>query len=137
MGRGRLAVGGAGLPGTYLLPKALSMFKLRYPKLEIYMNFGVSAHIEQLLQEDVIELGMFSRAPKGRRLAGERYATSDMVIAAPGRHRLAAKRTVSLKELSREPFVLREPESTGRTSAPSSRMRKTFSSCRRMSSVPM
>ncbi len=113
MGRGRLAVGGAGLPGTYLLPKALSMFKLRYPKLEIYMNFGVSAHIEQLLQEDVIEVGVFSREPKGRGLAGERYATSDMVIAAPGRHRLAAKRKVGLRELAREPFVLREPESTG------------------------
>jgi DNA-binding transcriptional LysR family regulator len=113
LGRGRLAVGGAGLPGTYLLPKALSVFKNLYPKLEIYMNFGVSAHIEQLLQEDVIELGMFSREPKSRGLVGERYATSRMVIAAPGRHPLAAKRAVRLRDLAREPFVLREPESTG------------------------
>src|SRR3954470_24288500 len=41
IGRGRLAVGGSGLPGTYLLPKALSIFKSWYPKLDIYMNFGV------------------------------------------------------------------------------------------------
>src|SRR5271157_3742142 len=34
-------------------------------------------------------------------------------------------------------FSVREPDSTPRTSAPSNRMRKTFSSCRRMSSVPM
>ena len=34
-------------------------------------------------------------------------------------------------------FNVREPEATPRTSAPSRRMRKTFSSCRRMSSVPM
>src|SRR5262245_60695198 len=27
LGRGRLAIGGAGLAGTYLLPKALSIFK--------------------------------------------------------------------------------------------------------------
>ncbi|MGH7834806.1 MAG: LysR family transcriptional regulator [Candidatus Binatia bacterium] len=113
LGRGRLAVGGAGLPGTYLLPKALGMFKIRYPKLEIYMNFGVSAHIEQLLHEDAIDLGMFSREPKGRRLVGECYATSRMVIAAAARHPLAGKRSVSLREVAREPFVLREPESTG------------------------
>lgn len=113
LGRGRLAVGGAGLLGTYLLPKALSMFKSRYPRLEIYMNYGVSSHIEQLLQEDVIELGMFSREPRVRGLVCEPYATSGMVIAAPAGHRLAAKRKVGLRELAREPFVLREPESAG------------------------
>lgn len=111
--RGRLAVGGSGLPGTYMLPKALSMFKSLYPKLEIYMNFGVSSHVEQLLQEDVVELAMFSREPKGRGLLCEAYGASKMVIAAPPEHPLAAKRTVSLKDLVREPFVLREPESAG------------------------
>src|ERR1022692_157589 len=34
-------------------------------------------------------------------------------------------------------FRVREPDSTPRTSAPSNRMRNTFNSCRRMSSVPM
>jgi DNA-binding transcriptional LysR family regulator len=56
---------------------------------------------------------MFSREPKGHRLVGERYATSAMVIAAAARHPLAGKRSVSLREVAREPFVLREPESTG------------------------
>ena len=34
-------------------------------------------------------------------------------------------------------FRVQEPELTPRTSAPSRRMRKTFSSCLRISSVPM
>lgn len=113
LGRGRLAVGGAGLPGTYMLPKALSMFKSLYPKLEIYMNFGVSSQIEQLLQEDVVEIGMFSRKPKVRGLKGERYASSEMVTAAPAWHPMARKPRVSLRELAREPLVLREPEAAG------------------------
>jgi LysR family transcriptional regulator, low CO2-responsive transcriptional regulator len=113
LGCGRLAVGGAGLPGTYLLPKALSNFKSIYPKLDIYMNYGVSTSIEQLLEEDAIELGMFSHEPRLRGLVSEPYAVSDMIVAAPPRHPLARKRRVSLEELAAEPFVLREPESAG------------------------
>src|SRR3954469_6320496 len=55
-GRGRLAIGGAGLPGMYLLPKALSIFKTCYPKLDIYMTYAVSMGIEHLLHEDAIDL---------------------------------------------------------------------------------
>ena len=113
LGRGRLAVAGAGLPGTYMLPKALSMFKLLYPKLEIYMKFGVSSHIEQLLQEDDVELAMFSRKPKVAGMKCEAYATSRMVVAAPPGHPLTRKQRVTLKEIVREPFILREPESAG------------------------
>ncbi|MGH7823570.1 MAG: LysR substrate-binding domain-containing protein [Candidatus Binatia bacterium] len=113
LGRGRLAVAGAGLPGTYMLPKALSMFKLLYPKLDIYMNFGVSSQIEQLLQDDVVELAMFSRKPRVAGMRYEPYATSGMVIAAPPGHPLTRKQRVTLKEIAREPLILREPESAG------------------------
>src|SRR5689334_3745658 len=113
LGSGRLAIGGAGLAGTYLLPKALSMFKAAHPKLDIYMNYGPATNIEQLLREDAIELGMFSRDPRIRGLAAEPYAVSEMIIAAPPRHPLARKRRVSLEEVAAEPFVMREPDSSG------------------------
>src|SRR5690349_15898041 len=113
LGRGRLAVAGAGLPGTYMLPKALSIFKALYPKLEIYMNFGTSSQVEQLLQDDSVELAMFSRKPKIAGLKYEPYATSTMVTAVPPAHPLARKRRITLSELAREPLILREPEAAG------------------------
>jgi LysR family transcriptional regulator, low CO2-responsive transcriptional regulator len=113
LGRGRLAIGGAGLAGTYLLPKALSIFKTIYPKLDIYMNYGPATSIEQLLQEDTIEIGMFSRDSRVHGLLAVSYAASEMIIAAPPRHPLARKRRVSLEELAAEPFVMREPDSSG------------------------
>lgn len=113
LGKGRLAVGGAGLPGTYLLPKALSRFKAHYPKLEIYMRYGVSDQIEQLLYEDAVEIGMFSRQPKLRGLVSEHYGSSDMVIAAAAGHRLTRRRSITLEEIAGEPFILREPQSSG------------------------
>ncbi len=104
---------GAGLPGTYMLPKALSMFKAQYPKLEIYMNFGASSQVEQLLQDDVVELAMFSRKPKIAGLKYEFYATSAMVTAVPPGHPLTRKGRVTPRELAREPLILREPEAAG------------------------
>jgi len=112
-GRGRLAIGGSGLPGMYVLPKALGIFKSRYPKLDVYMTYAVSTSIEQLLDEDAIELGMFSHKPRLRGLVSEAYAMSDMIIAAPARHPLTHRRKVSLKELAAEPFVMREQVSAG------------------------
>lgn len=112
-GRGRLATGGAGLPGMYVLPKALGMFKSRYPKVDINMTYSGSMGIEQLLYEDALEIAMFSHEPKLRGLVSEPYATSDVIIVAPPRHPLTRKRRVSLKDLAAEPFVLREPESAG------------------------
>ena len=113
LGRGRLAVAGAGLPGTYMLPKALSMFKSLYPNLEIHMNFGVSSQIEHLLRDDVVELAMFSRKPKIAGLKYELYATSRMVTAVSPGHPLTLKKRVALRELVQEPLILREPESAG------------------------
>jgi DNA-binding transcriptional LysR family regulator len=113
LGLGRLAVAGAGLPGTYVLPKALSMFKAIYPKLEIFMRFAGSLQVEQLLMDDVVELAMFSRTPTTPGLKYERYARSAMVTAAPPHHPLTRQGPVSLKELSRYPLVVREPEAAG------------------------
>jgi LysR family transcriptional regulator, low CO2-responsive transcriptional regulator len=113
LGRGKLAVAGAGLPGTYMLPKALSMFKTLHPKLEICMNFGTSSQLEQLLQDDVVELAMFSRKPKVARLKCEPYATSAMVTAVPPGHPLTRKDKVTLREIAREPLILREPDAAG------------------------
>jgi DNA-binding transcriptional LysR family regulator len=111
--RGRLAVAAAGLPGTYMFPKALSMFKTLHPSLEIYMNFGVSSQIEQLLQDDLVELAMFSRKPKIAGLKYEPFATSEMVAAVCAGHALTQKTHVTLRELVRHPLILREPESAG------------------------
>jgi DNA-binding transcriptional LysR family regulator len=77
------------------------------------MKFGVSSDIEPLLKDDVVELAMFSRKPKTAGLIYESFATSAMVAAAPAGHPLVKKKTVSLKELVREPLVLRERESAG------------------------
>jgi DNA-binding transcriptional LysR family regulator len=89
------------------------MFKGLYPNLEIYMNFGTSSQVEQLLQDDCVELAMFSRKPKIAGLKYEPYATSTMVTAVPPGHPFAQKRRVTLRELAREPLILREPEAAG------------------------
>jgi DNA-binding transcriptional LysR family regulator len=77
------------------------------------MRYGVSDQIEQLLYEDAVEIGMFSRQPKLRGLVSEHYGSSNMVIAAAAGHRLTRRRSISLEEIAGEPFILREPQSSG------------------------
>jgi DNA-binding transcriptional LysR family regulator len=56
---------------------------------------------------------MFSRQPKVAGLKYEPYATSAMVTAVPSGHPLTRKGRVTLRELAREPLILREPEAAG------------------------
>jgi DNA-binding transcriptional LysR family regulator len=56
---------------------------------------------------------MFSRKPKVAGLKYESYATSAMVTAVPPGHSLTRKNRVTLKDLAREPLILREPEAAG------------------------
>jgi DNA-binding transcriptional LysR family regulator len=111
--RGRLAVAAGGPLGTHMLPKVLGIFKSLHPKLEINMKFGIAPEIEYWLNEDMIELGMFSRKPKSPGLAGELYASSPMVAVASPRHPIAAKRGLKINDLLKAPLILREVESAG------------------------
>ncbi|HEX9446110.1 MAG TPA: LysR family transcriptional regulator [Candidatus Binatia bacterium] len=111
--RGRLAVAAGGPLGTHMLPRALGIFRGLHPEVEIHMRFGIAPEIEYWLNEDIIELGMFSRKPKSPGLAGEFYASSPMVAVASPRHPIASKRGLKLKDLLKEPLILREPEAAG------------------------
>jgi DNA-binding transcriptional LysR family regulator len=111
--RGRLSVAAGGPLGTHMLPRALGIFRSLHPGVEINMRFGIAPEIEQWLNDDVIELGLFSRKPKSRGLIGEFYARSPMVAVASPRHPIASKRRLGIKDLLKEPLILREPEAAG------------------------
>ena len=114
--RGNLRVGASTTVGIYLLPAALGAFKKLHPGLVISLEIGTRARVQEQVLRNELDLAVVGPALKDSDLAIIPFVTDELVVVAPAGHRLARKRGLSLKDLSAEPFVMREPASGSRWS---------------------
>lgn len=90
-----------------LVTSALRGFRAAYPEVEVSLEEHPSTELATELREDRIDVG-FVRPPlrEARGLALELLEREPLVVAVPGGHRLARRRSVELKALSAETFIL-------------------------------
>jgi len=114
--RGNLRVGASTTVGIYLLPAALGAFKKLHPGLVISLEIGTRASVQEKVLRNELDLAVVGPALKDSDLAIIPFLSDELVVVAPAGHRLAKKRGLSLKDLSAEPFVMREQASGSRWS---------------------
>ncbi len=114
--RGNLRVGASTTVGVYLLPAALGAFKKLHPGLVISLEIGTRARVQEQVLRNELDLAVVGPALKDSDLAILPFLSDELVVVAPAGHRLAGKRGLSLKDLSDQPFVMREPASGSRWS---------------------
>jgi len=105
--RGYLRLGASSTPGAYLLPQVVTLFRERYPGVEVSLAIGNSQQIEKRVLRNELDLGVV-----GARFLPELqvrpYARDTLVLIVPTGHPFAEREAVSPEELEREPFILRE-----------------------------
>jgi len=106
--RGRLAIGASLTIGGYLLPGVLAEFHRRFPDIELQMEIANTQHIQRALLEGTIELGLTEGPLESEDLESEVFFQDELVAIAPAGHPLLKKGRVTVREMCREPFILRE-----------------------------
>jgi len=107
MKRGTLRIGSFGPTSSMkLLPTILERYRSAHPGIEVHIDEGPDRQVLQWLEERRIDIGFVV-------LPHERFDTfalveDQMVALVPGRHPLALKDSVSLKDLCHDPFILTE-----------------------------
>jgi DNA-binding transcriptional LysR family regulator len=124
--RGRLAVGASLTIGGYLLPAVLAEFNRRFPEIELRMEIANTRHIRSALLEGAIELGLTEGPLVSEELESEVFFQDELVAIAPSGHPLLKKGNVTVRELCREPFILREEGSGTRAVVERALRRKGF-----------
>ncbi|HSS92658.1 MAG TPA: LysR substrate-binding domain-containing protein [Candidatus Dormibacteraeota bacterium] len=114
--RGNLRVGASTTVGIYILPAALGAFKKLHPGLVISLEIGARASVQEQVLRNELDLAVVGPALKDPDLQIIPFLTDELVVVAPAGHRLVGKRKLSLKDLSDQPFVMREPASGSRLS---------------------
>lgn len=108
-GRLRLAVI---TTAKYMAPEMLGDFSKLYPGIELALKVTNRDSIIERMHNNVDDLYIMGQVPEGElEVQSYSFAPNPLVMLAPREHPLVKKKNVSLEEIAREPFIVREPGS--------------------------
>jgi DNA-binding transcriptional LysR family regulator len=105
---GRLELGASTVPGHYLLPAALALFKTARPGVEVQLSVSNSQEVRHGVREGRFELGLVGEQTRDERLHYVPVARDRLLVAMRPEHPLAQKKTLAPADLLGHPLVMRE-----------------------------
>jgi DNA-binding transcriptional LysR family regulator len=103
---GRLVVGYPSSLAYSGLTELLRAFRTRFPSVEISLRELPPADQVDGLKAGSLDVGFVRTSPEDPTLAAELVRRESLMVVLPDDHRLAKQRTIALKALSQEPFVM-------------------------------
>lgn len=109
--KGEITMGGSTIPGEYILPRILTRFRDRFPRVSIHLMVADTGEIQERVLAGDLELGVVGSKSSHANLSQDPLWEDELVLVAPAQHRWASRTGISVTNLSEEPFILREPGS--------------------------
>jgi DNA-binding transcriptional LysR family regulator len=106
--QGEISMGGSTIPGEYILPDLIGRFKKKYPHLSVKMTIADSGEIENRVIDGQLEIGVIGSKSLHANLLCQKLWEDELVLAVPVRHPWARRKAVSIQDLRKTPFILRE-----------------------------
>jgi DNA-binding transcriptional LysR family regulator len=109
--RGRLRMGVV-TNAKYLAPDILGEFSQLYPGVDLALKVTNRESIIDRMHTNEDDLYIMGQAPEGEfEVESHVFAPNPLVIMASRSHPLVAKKKITLAEIAKEPFIIREPGS--------------------------
>ncbi len=106
--KGLLAIGASTTVGNYLLPGAIVGFRQKYPRVDLRLLVGNTKAVVKMLNSGDVHVGIVEGDVSRENMVVERLMADELkVIFAPD-HPWAKKKSLSVADLIKEPFVIRE-----------------------------
>ncbi len=106
--KGSITVGASTTIGNYILPSAIADFRKNHPKIKINVFIGNTKRIVDLLNSGILDFGVVEGETSRHKIKVEQLITDELVFIVPPLHHWAKKKTISILEITKEPFILRE-----------------------------
>ena len=106
--KGSITIGASTTIGNYLLPSVVFNFKKTHPKIKINILIGNTNRVFDLLNSGVVEFGLVEGETTRSKIKVEALLTDELVFIVPAMHPLAKMKSISILELMKEPFIIRE-----------------------------
>jgi DNA-binding transcriptional LysR family regulator len=106
--KGEIHIGGSTIPGEYILPKVIGRFHEKYPLITVKLAIADTHEIENRVFKGELELGVIGSKSSHADFMNRELWEDELVLAVSGEHKWASRKEIELKNLSKEPFILRE-----------------------------
>ncbi|MBI5196397.1 MAG: LysR family transcriptional regulator [Nitrospirae bacterium] len=106
--KGIVTLGASSTIGNYVMPTVISDFRKKFPKVNVHLLISNTKTIVEYLNAAGIDVGFVEGDVVKQKLLVEKIVSDEMVIIMPPLHAWAKRPYVSISELTREPFIIRE-----------------------------
>lgn len=106
--KGGFTLGASTSLGNHVLPRVIIAFKKAHPKVKISMMVGNTKRIEELLKSGLVDFGLVAGECMGGKMKRETILSDELVLIVSREHPWAKKKNVSILDILKEPFILRE-----------------------------
>jgi DNA-binding transcriptional LysR family regulator len=103
---GALTVGFVGSAMLTVLPRLLGRYRRQFPQVDLQLRELYTAGLTDALLNGTVDLGFMRDAGTIEGLRVETLMAEPFVVVLPRKHPLAQQKTVAVKRLQHEPFVL-------------------------------
>lgn len=106
--RGGFTFGASTSVGNHVLPRVIIAFKKEHPKVKISMMVGNTKRIEELLRSGLVDFGLVAGECMGGRMKREKIMSDELVLIVSREHPWTRRKSISVLDILKEPFILRE-----------------------------
>ncbi len=106
--KGSISVGASTTIANHLLPTVIADFRKTHPKIKIHLAVGNTKRIVEFLNSGNIDIGLVEGDVARQKLVVEKLISDELVVIVPPLHPWAKKKEVSIYDVTKEPFILRE-----------------------------
>lgn len=106
--KGSITIGASTTIGNYVLPAVIADFKKNHPKIKINVFIGNTKRVVDLLNSGGIDIGLVEGETSKHKMKTDPIIEDELAFIVPPLHTWAKKKVVSILEVTKEPFILRE-----------------------------
>jgi len=106
--KGSIRIGASTTIANYLLPSVISDFKKINKKVRFHLLIGNTKRIVDYLNNGIITFGLVEGDVSKYKLKAERILKDELVVIVSPSHPYASRKSISVHDLTKEPFILRE-----------------------------
>ncbi|MBT8127293.1 MAG: LysR family transcriptional regulator [Gammaproteobacteria bacterium] len=92
----------------YFTPRLLGKFCQLYPGISVFLEVLNREHILERMNRNLDDLYLIGQPPVSSDLSFQPYLANPMVVVAPADHKFANRKSITLAELVKENFIVRE-----------------------------
>lgn len=105
LARGEVRVGIPPMLSAYFFPQIISDFSARYPDLHLTVSGEGATRIQKMITQGDLDMGVIAGESFPEALEVRRFLREEVVICVPKGHPLAARKSLTMDEFTKQPLI--------------------------------